>query len=82
MTRVFDAYTKPELLERWLGARVGWSMVVREIDLKVGGTYRFVWRGPDGTDMGMRGVYREIVPSEQLVATEAFDDLGTPARHW
>lgn len=43
---VFDAWTKPELLKRWLGARVGWSMVVCEIDLKVGGTYRFVWAWP------------------------------------
>jgi uncharacterized protein YndB with AHSA1/START domain len=53
-------------------------MVVCEFDLKVGGTYRFVWRGPDGTDMGMRGVYREIVPSERLVATESFDEPWYP----
>lgn len=71
---VFDAWTKPELLERWLGVRGGWSMVVCEVDLRVGGAYRFVWRGPDGAEMGMGGVYREIAPPERLVATESFDD--------
>ena len=70
---VFDAFTKPELLKRWFGPR-GWSLVVCEIDLKVGGTFRFVLRGPDGTDMGMRGVYREIVPPERSVHMESFDD--------
>jgi uncharacterized protein YndB with AHSA1/START domain len=71
---VFDAWTKPELLKRWLGVRNGWSFAVCEVDLKVGGTYRFVWRGSDGTEMGMRGVYREIVRPERLVSTESFDD--------
>jgi uncharacterized protein YndB with AHSA1/START domain len=75
---VFDAWTKPELLKRWLGVRAGWSLAVCEIDLKVGGAYRFVWRGPDGAEMGMRGVYREIVPPERLVATESFDDPWYP----
>jgi uncharacterized protein YndB with AHSA1/START domain len=71
---VFDAWTKPELLKRWLGVFGGWSMEVCEVNLKVGGTYRFVWRGPDGIQMGMGGVYREVVPGERLVATEKFDD--------
>jgi uncharacterized protein YndB with AHSA1/START domain len=71
---VFDAWTKPELLERWLGVRGGWSMVVCEVDLRVGGAYRFVWRGPDGAEMEMGGDYREIAPPERLVATESFDD--------
>ena len=70
---VFDALTKPELLKRWMGPR-GWSLVVSEIDLKVGGKWRSVLRGPDGRDMGMSGVYREIAPPERLVSTEAFDD--------
>jgi len=71
---VFDAMTKPELLRRWFGPR-GWSLVVCEVDLKVGGAWRFVLRGPDGTEMGMRGVYREIVPPERSVHTESFDDF-------
>jgi uncharacterized protein YndB with AHSA1/START domain len=75
---VFDAWTKPELLTRWLGVRGGWSMVVCEVDLRVGGAYRFEWRGPDGAEMGMGGVYRELVPSERLVATESFDDPWYP----
>jgi uncharacterized protein YndB with AHSA1/START domain len=71
---VFDAWTKPELLKRWLGVRGGWTFAVCEVDLKVGGTYRFVWRGADGSEMGMGGVYREIVRPERLVATEKFDE--------
>jgi uncharacterized protein YndB with AHSA1/START domain len=70
---VFDAWTKPELIKRWLGVRAGWMMAVCEVDLKVGGAYRFVWRGPDMT-MGMRGLYREVVRPERLVSTEVFDD--------
>jgi uncharacterized protein YndB with AHSA1/START domain len=71
---VFDAFTKPELLKRWFGPR-GWSLVVCETDFRVGGSWRFVLRGPDGTEMGMRGVYREIVPPERTVHTESFDDF-------
>jgi uncharacterized protein YndB with AHSA1/START domain len=70
---VFDALTRPELLKRWFGPH-GWSLAVCEVDLRVGGTWRFVMRGPDGTDMGMRGVYREISPPDRLVHTETFDD--------
>jgi uncharacterized protein YndB with AHSA1/START domain len=70
---VFDAWTKPELIKRWLGVRAGWTMEVCEVDLKVGGTYRFVWRSPDMT-MGMGGAYREIVPPVRLVSTEKFDE--------
>jgi uncharacterized protein YndB with AHSA1/START domain len=71
---VFDAFTKPELLKRWFGPR-GWSLVVCEIDFRVGGTWRFVLRGPDGKDMGMRGVYREIAAPDRSVHTESFDDF-------
>jgi uncharacterized protein YndB with AHSA1/START domain len=71
---VFDAWTKPELLTRWLGVRGGWTFAVCQVDLRVGGAYRFVWRGPNGAEMGMGGVYREVVRPERLVATEKFDD--------
>src|ERR1700687_2679271 len=70
---VFDAFSKPELLKRWFGPR-GWSLVVCEVDLTVGGGFRFVLRGPGGKEMGMRGVYREIVPPERSVHMESFDD--------
>ena len=86
MTRVFDAprnlvwdaLTKPELVKRWLGVRAGWSLDVCEIDLKVGGKYRYVWRGPNRAEMGMGGVYREIMRPERLVATEKFDESWYP----
>ena len=71
---VFDAFTKPELLKRWFGPK-GWSLVVCEVDLRVGGSWRFVLRGPDGKEMGMRGVYREVQPPERSVHTETFDDF-------
>jgi len=71
---VFDAFSKPELLKRWFGPR-GWSLVVCEVDLRVGGGFRFVLRGPDGKEMGMRGVYREIAPPERSVHMESFDDF-------
>src|SRR5216683_223143 len=70
---VFDAFSKPELLKRWFGPRGG-SLVVCDVDLKVGGGFRFVLRGPDGKEMGMRGVYRELVPPERSVHMESFDD--------
>lgn len=75
---VFEALTRPELLQRWLGVQGGWSMAVCEIDLRVGGAYRYVWRGADGKQMGMRGVFREIVPPERLVATGVFDQPWYP----
>lgn len=71
---VFDALTKPELIKRWLGIREGWSMVVCEFDPKVGGAYRYLWRGPDGQHMGMGGVCREVVRPERIVVTEKFDE--------
>src|SRR6266404_4743355 len=70
---VWDAFTNAELLKRWFGPR-GWSLVVCEVDLRVGGGFRFVLRGPDGREMGMRGVYREIVSPERSVHMESFDD--------
>ena len=70
---VFEALTNPELLKQWLLGPPGWTMPVCEIDLKVGGAYRFQWRSADGSDMGVRGVYREIVAPERFVATERFD---------
>ena len=70
---VFDALTKPELLRRWYGPN-GWSLDVCDIDLRVGGAWRFVVRRPDGKAFGQRGVYREIVPGARLVNTESWED--------
>jgi uncharacterized protein YndB with AHSA1/START domain len=76
---VFDAFTKPELVRRWLLGPPGWTMPLCEIDLRVGGVYRYVWRSEqDGSQMALGGVFREITPVERLVATERFDDAWYP----
>jgi uncharacterized protein YndB with AHSA1/START domain len=75
---VFDAFTKPELVKQWLLGPPGWSMPVCEIDLRVGGSYRYVWRKAGVPDMGMGGVYREVVAPERVVATEKFDQAWYP----
>ena len=78
---VFDAFTKPELVKQWLLGPPGWSMPVCEIDLKVGGAYRYVWRrDADGSEMAMGGIFREIVPQERIVSTEVFDRAWLPGR--
>lgn len=74
---VFDAMTKPELLKRWFYGPPGWSLEVCEIDLKAGGAYRYVMRGPDGAEMGFGGVHREVVPPERIVCTQLFDQDWT-----
>ena len=71
---VFDAWTKPALLKRWLGVFGGWSLDVCEVDLRPGGKYRYVWRNENGASMGMGGVFREVVRGERLVSTEKFDE--------
>ena len=70
---VFECYTRPELLKRWLGVQNGWTLEECEIDLTVGGGFRYLWRGPGGMEMGMRGVYKEINMPERIVSTERFD---------
>jgi len=73
---VFDCMTKPELVRRWLLGPPGWTMPVCEIDLRLGGRYRYVWHGPNAEEMGMGGAYQEIAPPERLIATEMFDSAG------
>jgi uncharacterized protein YndB with AHSA1/START domain len=71
---VFKALTTPALVQRWLLGPPGWTMPVCRIDLRVGGSFRYVWRHEaDGKEMGMGGVYREIVPPQRIVNTEVFD---------
>jgi len=67
---VWDAWTRPEHVTRWLLGPEGWTMPVCEIDLRSGGSWHFVWRKANGTEMEMRGAYREVVPPERLVHTE------------
>ena len=80
MTRTFDApaalvveaWTTPEHVRQWWGLRAE-DMVVCEIDLRVGGTWRFVTRDGDGNEIAFRGEYREIVAPTRLVNTEIFE---------
>jgi uncharacterized protein YndB with AHSA1/START domain len=70
---VFEAFTTPDLLKRWYGPP-GWSFDVCEIDLRVGGRWRYVMRTPDGRTVGQQGVYREIAAGERIVNTESWED--------
>lgn len=74
---VWEALTTPDLLVRWYGAR-GWHLVVCEVDLRVGGGYRFVSRDEAGEHLGQSGTFTEVVAPTRLVATEVFDDQSYP----
>jgi uncharacterized protein YndB with AHSA1/START domain len=56
---VFEAWTNPKHLPHWMLGPDGWTMPVCEVDLRPGGAWHFVWRRADGTEMSMRGVYKE-----------------------
>ena len=77
-TRRAGWYSTPsrnrDLVRRWLLGPDGWTMPVCEIDLRVGGAYRYVWRKASTAAMGMGGVFREIAAPERLVCTEKFDE--------
>jgi len=76
---VFEALTTPALLKQWLLGPPGWEMVVCDVDLRVGGAYRYVWRRTStGKTMAMGGVFQAIVAPERLVITERFDDPWYP----
>jgi uncharacterized protein YndB with AHSA1/START domain len=70
---VWEALTQAPLVQRWLLGPPGWSMPVCEINLKVGGKFRYVWKNNDGREMGMSGVYRELKHPDRIVHTELFD---------
>jgi uncharacterized protein YndB with AHSA1/START domain len=77
---VWEAMTKPELIRRWLFSPPGWAMTECREDMKVGGSFRWEWGGPEGqTMMVIRGAYREIIPFERIVRTEImeFGDMVT-----
>lgn len=71
---IFDCHTDPALVQRWLLGPPGWTMPVCEIDLRVGGRYRYVWRSDaDGSEFGFRGQYCEVAVPERVVHTEWID---------
>jgi uncharacterized protein YndB with AHSA1/START domain len=71
---VYRAWTTPELVERWWHAKRG-RMTVAEIDLRVGGKWRYVAIADDGFEVGFHGEYLEIVPDERIVSTEIYEGL-------
>jgi uncharacterized protein YndB with AHSA1/START domain len=74
---VYRAVTEPELVRRWWGARRG-AMTVAEIDLRVGGKWRYVMDASNGEEVGFHGEFREIVPNERIVQTEAYEGIPDP----
>jgi uncharacterized protein YndB with AHSA1/START domain len=70
---VFDAWTSPEVMRRWLHVGPDWETPVANVDLRVGGEVRIVMRKPDGSQAGARGRYTEIERPHRLVMTWTFD---------
>ena len=76
---VWDAHTKPELVQRWMLGPPGWTMPVCEMDVRVGGAYRWRWRSEEsGKEFGFFGVFREVDAPARVVHAETFDpgDVG------
>ncbi|MGH2636509.1 MAG: SRPBCC family protein [Actinomycetota bacterium] len=73
---VYKAWTTPELVKRWWSGHQG-EMTIAEIDLRVGGTWRYVMVSGDGHEVAFHGKYREIVPNERIVTTEVFEMPGS-----
>lgn len=71
---VYKAWTTPELVRRWWPSNRG-EMTVAEIDLRVGGAWRYVMVTPDGFEVAFHGEYREIVPNERIVSTEVYEAM-------
>ena len=79
VTLVWRAYMEPDLMRRWCSGQPGWSMPVCEMDMRVGGRYRWRWRSDEnGQEFGFTGEVLEVVPHARLVHTQAFDpgELG------
>jgi uncharacterized protein YndB with AHSA1/START domain len=71
---VYKAYTTPELVERWWHANRG-TVTLVEIDLRVGGRWRYVMTACGGPEVGFHGEYREILPDERIVSTEFYEGV-------
>lgn len=67
---VWDAMRRPEFVRRWLQGPPGWTMTVCEDDQRVGGEFKWAWVGPDGQEMVIKGVNKEVIPPERVVRTE------------
>ncbi|MEO5580174.1 MAG: SRPBCC family protein [Gemmatimonadaceae bacterium] len=71
---VYKAYTTPELVKRWWNAKRG-EVTIADIDLRVGGKWRWVLVTEDGFEAAFHGVYRELVPNERIVCTEVYEGM-------
>ena len=71
---VYRAWTMPELVRRWWSGNRG-EMTVAEIDLRVGGAWRYVMVIDDGLEVAFHGEYREIIPNERIVSTEVYEGM-------
>jgi uncharacterized protein YndB with AHSA1/START domain len=71
---VYRAYTTPELIKRWWSGDRG-KVTIVEVDLRVGGKWRYVMQANEGIEVAFHGVYREIVPNERIVSTEVFEGM-------
>src|SRR5262245_32413692 len=81
-TLVYRAYTEPQLVQRWLLGPPGWSMPVCEMDVRVGGRYRWRWRSDaDASEFGFTGTFREVQPPSRLVHTETYDPRTVGGTH-
>ena len=77
---VYEAFTTPELVKRWWHANRG-EMTIAEIDLRVGGKWRYVMIADGGLEVGFHGEYREIVPNERIVSTEVYEGIPDGEEH-
>ena len=77
---VYRAWTTPELVKRWWHAKRG-TMTVAEIDLRVGGRWRYAMVTDGGFEVGFHGEFREIVPNERLVSTEVYEGIPDAEEH-
>ncbi|MDP2328579.1 MAG: SRPBCC domain-containing protein [Dehalococcoidia bacterium] len=83
ITRNFDApralvaraFTDPVLLQRWMGVFGDWSWASCDMDVRVGGMYRWVWRQPNGAELALSGAYREVVPAERYMQTQVYENM-------
>jgi uncharacterized protein YndB with AHSA1/START domain len=71
---VYEAWTTPEHVKRWWNAKRG-EVTVAEIDLRVGGKWRYVMETDDGFEVGFHGEFREVVPNERIVSTEVYEGM-------
>ena len=79
---VFKALTTPDLLMRWMHGPNGWTLAVCEVDLRVGGAFRYVWRKANGREMGMGGIFREMCLPRASSTPSSSMRTGPAAKQW